>query len=181
MHGELSPEGRTPRWSSARTPLPKQHKHKQHGGRGGGRWVKICFTSIISALVFILTVINSIILPKSVLPIMVIEEWSLSVLISAHKAFITLFLLHPVVEEGERAVLVGTWHPASINPPQPQSYWIPQSQYSIQFLQWLVEKLTPSPNHRKQVILLFWLSLFPCMLWIIHGIIITKSSDLHII
>ena len=42
----------------------------------------------------------------------------LPVLISTHEPFVLFSLPCPVEEGSDRAALVGTWHPARVNPPQ---------------------------------------------------------------
>ena len=42
----------------------------------------------------------------------------LPVLISTHEPFVTFSLPCPAEEGSDRAALVGTWHPARVNPPQ---------------------------------------------------------------
>ena len=51
----------------------------------------------------------------------VIGEWSLPVVISIHEPFIIFSLPCPAEEGSDRVALVGTWHPARVNPPHPQN------------------------------------------------------------
>lgn len=50
---------------------------------------------------------------------MITGKWSLCAFIPAQEPFDIFSLPCPVVEEIDRAALVGTWHAAKVNPPTP--------------------------------------------------------------